>query len=174
VWTCWHLAPRGEPGEAGHFYASCDLGDRQDRIDWAERAGPEQLAAFRRFRQAVGAIEDELIAAAIPGQVALGYPLSVDAEAARLRFGLDELALRLQAAAEPHAHLLGRSGIRVEDWVLVTRSVIEHAVARRSGPWIPTAEFLETLTPTARQLVGALAPPADFRPSGRAPGSAQG
>jgi hypothetical protein len=174
VWTCWHLGPRGEAGQAGHFYESCELGDRQDRIEWAERAGPEQLAAYRRFRQALGAIEDELIAAAIPGQVALGYPQSADTEAARLRLGLDELALRMQAAAEPHAHLLGRSGIRVEDWVLVTRSVIEHMVARRSGPWTPSAALLETLSPTARQMVGALARPADSPTARPAPGSAHG
>lgn len=174
VWTCWHLGPGSNATGAGHFYARCHLGDHEDRLRWAEAAGEEQLAAYRAFRQALGATEDDLIAAAMPGQAAVGYPPSVAHELPPRSATLEQLTAAMRAAAEPHAHLLEPSGLRVEDWVLVTRSVLEHAIAKRRGPWTPTESFLETLSPAARKLVGALALSVAPRPATPAPGAATG
>jgi hypothetical protein len=174
VWTCWHLASGSEEGATGHYYARCALGDQQARAQWAESAGSEQLACYRRFRQALGTTEDELIEAAVPRQAAVGYPRWGD-QARDLRpSSLDQLAAAMLAAAEPHAHLLEPSGIRVEDWVLVTRSVLDHLVANRGGPWTPTPAFLDSLSPMARKLVGALAMSVALPANRAAPDASEG
>jgi hypothetical protein len=122
----------------------------------------------------LGTTEDELIEAAVPRQAAVGYPRWGD-QARDLRpSSLDQLAAAMLAAAEPHAHLLEPSGIRVEDWVLVTRSVLDHLVANRGGPWTPTPAFLDSLSPMARKLVGALAMSVALPANRAAPDASEG
>ncbi len=157
MWTCWHLTEgRASAGE-GRFYPRCALGDQAARLRWTETAGPPVVAAYRAFRQAVGAVDDDLMAAAAAPPGGPTYSRERHRVLATKRRTIEQLTAEMRHAATVHAHLLEGSGLAPEDWIAVTQAVFEHAASRERQPWKPGADLLGRLTPAGRRLVSALA-----------------
>ena len=165
IWTCWHLAEGQVPRQLNRFYPRCGLGDAGDRLRWADAVGQRQVSAYRAFRQAVGAVDDELMAAAVATVRSSAGTRERVSEARRQ--AVERLADELRRAGAEHEHLLAGSGLVSEDWVAVTDDVFQHALTRSRVPWRPAPALLDRLSPAGRRLVLALARP-DEAGGGRA------
>ncbi|MEP7105312.1 MAG: hypothetical protein ABI838_05670 [Chloroflexota bacterium] len=157
IWTCWHLTEGQVPQQANRFYPRCGVGDAADRWRWAEAVGQPQVSAYRAFRQAVGAVDDGLVAAAMATVRSSAAPRERGSGARRQ--AVERLVDELRRAGAAHEHLLAGSGLTSEDWVAVTDDVFHHALSRSRVPWRPAPELLDRLTPAGRRLVLAMAGP---------------
>jgi len=49
IWSCRHMETKQVPGEPGHYYGACQLGDAKGRQHWVQLIGPERIVARRPF-----------------------------------------------------------------------------------------------------------------------------
>jgi hypothetical protein len=155
IWTCWHLTEATVAGEGNRHYARCSVGDAGARVRWSRTAGSRQVAAYRAFRQAVGPVDDGLLAAATAEVQSSAFATGERAVEAR-RQAVERLIAQLRESGSAHEHLLAGSGLAAEDWVAVTQAVFEHSLNRGRGRWRPAPELLRRLTPAGRRLVSAM------------------
>jgi hypothetical protein len=50
IWSCRHMETKQIPGEAGHYYGACQLGDAKGRHEWVQRIGPESIRNIQKLR----------------------------------------------------------------------------------------------------------------------------
>jgi hypothetical protein len=50
IWTCRHMETKQLPGESGHYYGACQLGDAKGRQEWVQRIGPERIRNIQKLR----------------------------------------------------------------------------------------------------------------------------
>jgi hypothetical protein len=50
IWSCRHMETKQIPGEAGHYYGACQLGDAKGRHEWVQRIGPERIRNIQKLR----------------------------------------------------------------------------------------------------------------------------
>jgi len=50
IWSCRHMETKQIPGEAGHYYGACQLGDAKGRQEWVQRIGPERIRNIQKLR----------------------------------------------------------------------------------------------------------------------------
>ncbi len=53
IWSCRHMETKQVPGEAGHYYGACQLGDARGRQEWVQRIGPERIRNIQKLRTQV-------------------------------------------------------------------------------------------------------------------------
>jgi hypothetical protein len=53
IWSCRHMETRQVPGEAGHYYGACQLGDAKGRQEWVHRIGPDRIRSIQKLRAEV-------------------------------------------------------------------------------------------------------------------------
>lgn len=155
IWTCWHLTDAQVAGEGNRHYARCSVGDAAARLRWSRAAGTRLVGAYRAFRQAVGAVDDGLLAAASAEVQSSALATGERAGEAR-RQAVARLVAQLRESGSAHEHLLAGSGLVAEDWVAVTEAVFEHTLNRGRGRWRPPPELLDRLTPAGRRLISAM------------------
>jgi len=50
IWSCRHMETRQIPGESGHYYGACQLGDARGRQEWVQRIGPDRVRNIQKLR----------------------------------------------------------------------------------------------------------------------------
>jgi hypothetical protein len=50
IWSCRHMETRQVPGESGHYYGACQLGDAKGRQEWVQKIGPDRIRAIQKLR----------------------------------------------------------------------------------------------------------------------------
>lgn len=50
IWSCRHMETKQIPGESGHYYGACQLGDAKGRQEWVQRIGPERIRNIQKLR----------------------------------------------------------------------------------------------------------------------------
>jgi len=53
IWSCRHMETRQVPGEPGHYYGACQLGDAKGRQHWAQMIGPDRIRNIQKLRAEV-------------------------------------------------------------------------------------------------------------------------
>jgi hypothetical protein len=53
IWSCRHMETKQVPGDAGHYYGACQLGDAKGRQEWAQRIGTERIRGIQKLRSQV-------------------------------------------------------------------------------------------------------------------------
>lgn len=53
IWSCRHMETKQVPGQSGHYYGACQLGDAKGREDWVKRIGPDRIRSIRKLRTQV-------------------------------------------------------------------------------------------------------------------------
>jgi hypothetical protein len=53
IWSCRHMETRQVPGEPGHYYGACQLGDAKARQEWVQQIGPDRIRNVQRLRSQV-------------------------------------------------------------------------------------------------------------------------
>jgi hypothetical protein len=53
IWSCRHMETKQVPGEAGHYYGACQLGDARGRQQWVHLIGPERIRSIQKLRSEV-------------------------------------------------------------------------------------------------------------------------
>src|ERR1700694_549814 len=53
IWSCRHMETKQIPGESGHYYGACQLGDAKGRQEWVQRIGPERIRNIQKLRAQV-------------------------------------------------------------------------------------------------------------------------
>jgi hypothetical protein len=46
IWSCRHMETKQVPGEPGHYYGACQLGDAKGRQQWVHLIGPERISQY--------------------------------------------------------------------------------------------------------------------------------
>jgi hypothetical protein len=49
------------PGEPGHYYGACQLGDAKGRQEWVQRIGPERIRNIQRLRAQIMPLAQALV-----------------------------------------------------------------------------------------------------------------
>lgn len=50
IWSCRHMETRQVPGEPGHYYGACQLGDAKGRQEWVHQIGPDRVRNIQKLR----------------------------------------------------------------------------------------------------------------------------
>lgn len=50
IWSCRHMETKQKPGETGHYYGACQLGDAKGRQEWVQRIGPDRIRNIQKLR----------------------------------------------------------------------------------------------------------------------------
>ncbi len=53
IWSCRHMETKQVPGEPGHYYGACQLGDAKGRQHWVQLIGPERIRNIQKLRAEV-------------------------------------------------------------------------------------------------------------------------
>ena len=53
IWSCRHMETKQVPGEPGHYYGACQLGDAKGRQQWVHMIGPERIRNIQKLRAEV-------------------------------------------------------------------------------------------------------------------------
>jgi hypothetical protein len=53
IWSCRHMETKQVPGEAGHYYGACQLGDAKGRQEWVQRIGSDRIRNIQKLRAEV-------------------------------------------------------------------------------------------------------------------------
>ena len=53
IWSCRHMETKQVPGEAGHYYGACQLGDAKGRQQWVQVIGPDRVRHIQKLRAEV-------------------------------------------------------------------------------------------------------------------------
>jgi hypothetical protein len=53
IWSCRHMETKQVPGEAGHYYGACQLGDAKGRQQWVQMIGPDRIRNIQMLRAEV-------------------------------------------------------------------------------------------------------------------------
>lgn len=53
IWSCRHMETKQIPGETGHYYAACQLGDARGRHEWVQKIGPDRIRNIQKLRAQV-------------------------------------------------------------------------------------------------------------------------
>jgi hypothetical protein len=53
IWSCRHMETKQVPGEAGHYYGACQLGDAKGRHQWVQMIGPDRIRSIQKLRTEV-------------------------------------------------------------------------------------------------------------------------
>src|SRR6202165_3821233 len=61
IWSCRHMETKQVPGEAGHYYGACQLGDAKGRQEWVQRIGPERIRNIQKLRAQVMPLAQGLV-----------------------------------------------------------------------------------------------------------------
>ena len=61
IWSCRHMETKQVPGEPGHYYGACQLGDAKARQEWVQRIGPDRIRNVQRLRSQVMPIAQSFV-----------------------------------------------------------------------------------------------------------------
>ena len=61
IWSCRHLETKQIPGESGHYYGACQLGDAKGRQEWVQRIGPERIRHIQKLRAEIMPLAQGLV-----------------------------------------------------------------------------------------------------------------
>ncbi len=61
IWSCRHMETKQVPGEAGHYYGACQLGDARGRQEWVQRIGPERIRNIQKLRAQIMPLAQGLV-----------------------------------------------------------------------------------------------------------------
>jgi hypothetical protein len=53
IWSCRHMETKSVPGETGHYYGACQLGDAKGRQQWVHRIGVDRIRSIQLLRAEV-------------------------------------------------------------------------------------------------------------------------
>ena len=53
IWSCRHMETNQVPGEPGHYYGACQLGDAKARQEWVKKIGPDRIRHIQELRAEV-------------------------------------------------------------------------------------------------------------------------
>jgi hypothetical protein len=53
IWSCRHMETKKVPGEPGHYYGACQLGDAKGRQEWVQKIGPDRIRSIQKLRAEV-------------------------------------------------------------------------------------------------------------------------
>jgi hypothetical protein len=53
IWSCRHMETKQVPGEPGHYYGACQLGDAKGRHQWVQMIGPDRIRHIQKLRTEV-------------------------------------------------------------------------------------------------------------------------
>jgi hypothetical protein len=53
IWSCRHMETKQIPGESGHYYGACQLGDARGRHEWVQKIGPDRIRNIQKLRAEV-------------------------------------------------------------------------------------------------------------------------
>ena len=53
IWSCRHMETKQVPGEPGHYYGACQLGDARGRHEWVQKIGSDRIRAIQKLRAEV-------------------------------------------------------------------------------------------------------------------------
>src|ERR1700675_4271638 len=53
IWSCRHMETKQVPGESGHYYGACQLGDARGRQQWIQTIGLDRIRNIQRLRAEV-------------------------------------------------------------------------------------------------------------------------
>ncbi|HKV31607.1 MAG TPA: hypothetical protein VJT14_11390, partial [Candidatus Dormibacteraeota bacterium] len=56
-----HLETKQIPGESGHYYGACQLGDAKGRQEWVQRIGPERIRHIQKLRAEIMPLAQGLV-----------------------------------------------------------------------------------------------------------------
>jgi hypothetical protein len=75
------METRQIPGEAGHYYGACQLGDAKGRQEWVQRIGPERIRNIQKLRAQIMPIAQGFVddLASLKGRHAEATRSNVDA-----------------------------------------------------------------------------------------------
>ena len=61
IWSCRHMETKQVPGERGHYYGACQLGDAKGRQEWVQRIGPDRIRNIQRLRSQIMPLAQGLV-----------------------------------------------------------------------------------------------------------------
>ena len=61
IWSCRHMETKQIPGENGHYYGACQLGDAKGRQEWVQRIGPERIRNIQKLRAQIMPMAQNLV-----------------------------------------------------------------------------------------------------------------
>jgi hypothetical protein len=61
IWSCRHMETKQVPGQPGHYYGACQLGDAKARQEWVQRIGPDRIRNVQRLRSQVMPIAQSFV-----------------------------------------------------------------------------------------------------------------
>ena len=61
IWSCRHMETRQIPGESGHYYGACQLGDARGRQEWVQRIGPDRVRNIQKLRAQIMPLAQGLV-----------------------------------------------------------------------------------------------------------------
>lgn len=61
IWSCRHMETKQVPGEAGHYYGACQLGDAKGRQEWVQTIGPERIRNIQKLRAQIMPLAQGLV-----------------------------------------------------------------------------------------------------------------
>ena len=53
IWSCRHMETKQVPGEPGHYYGACQLGDAKGRLNWVHQIGADRIRHIQTLRAQV-------------------------------------------------------------------------------------------------------------------------
>jgi hypothetical protein len=53
IWSCRHMETKQVPGEAGHYYGACQIGDAKSRQQRVQMIGAERVRHIQKLRAEV-------------------------------------------------------------------------------------------------------------------------
>lgn len=125
------------PGEAGHYYGACQLGDAKGREDWVKRIGPHRIRGVQKLRTEVMPIAQDFV-----DEMADLIGRQVDA----VREGRNPQPVRAQMRKLGEQYLAGLSStLRRDEPLLEAAQMPYEGVMQLARQWVD--EFLsETLS----------------------------
>ena len=61
IWSCRHMETKQVPGESGHYYGACQLGDAKGRQEWVQRIGPDRIRHIQTLRSQIMPLAQGLV-----------------------------------------------------------------------------------------------------------------
>jgi len=61
IWSCRHMETKQIPGESGHYYGACQLGDAKARQEWVQRIGPDRIRNIQNLRSLIMPLAQALV-----------------------------------------------------------------------------------------------------------------
>lgn len=85
IWSCRHMETKQIPGETGHYYGACQLGDAKGRQEWVQKIGPDRIRNIQKLRSQVMPLAQTFVddLAALKGQHLAASRSNGDAAAVR-------------------------------------------------------------------------------------------